>query len=177
LDKEKVAIPGTIAYRTAPGDEELIERNLGESLDGSVGRFREGTRFYPTEPTARSLRKGSLSEGRTGETITYYTKTKVRVPILWFASERARKAGLGAPALTIDIKEKDLRRALKEPYKWEMLCPKCKERANLKALLDTGTWDAIDFRELFCPHDGEVQMTLIRAGSTKRSPVLPKKDP
>ncbi len=155
------AKPGVIAYRTVPSDKELIEHSLGEPL-GSAGHFREGTRFYPTEPTARSLRKGSASEGTTGETLTYYTKTKMSYPVLWFATEGARKAGLGAPVLTIDIKEKDLRRALNEPHKWEMLCPKCKEGVQLKAFLDTGKWNEIDFMELFCPYDGEVQMILKR---------------
>jgi hypothetical protein len=143
---------GVIAYRTVPGDEDLIES----------GCFREGTRFYPTKPTARSLRQGSASEGTTGETVTYYTKTRMPYPVLWFATERAKKAGLGAPTLTISIKEKDLYQALREPHKWEMLCPKCKERVQLKALLDTGRWNDVDFTELFCPYDGEVQMLLRR---------------
>lgn len=162
MGKDKEAKPGVIAYRLAlPDDKDLIENNLGDPA-GSVGRFREGTRFYPTKPTARSLREGSASEGTTGETLTYYTKTKMPYPVLWFASERASKAGLEAPILTVHIKEKDLRRALNEPHKWEMLCPKCKERTSLKALLDTGKYNAIDFTELFCPHDGEVQMILKR---------------
>ena len=162
LDEDKEAKPGVIAYRTVPSDRELIEHSLDDP-PGSAGHFREGTRFYPTKPTARSLREGSASEGTTGETITYHTKTKIPYPVLWFATEGARKAGLGAPVLSIDInKEKDLRRALNEPYKWEMLCPKCKERVQLKAFLDTGKWNDIDFTELFCPYDGEVQMILKR---------------
>jgi hypothetical protein len=161
LDNEKEAKPGIIAYRTVPSDIELMTE-FGRSPDGSTIPFRPGTRFYPTEPTARSLREGSASEGTTGETLTYYTKTKMPYPVLWFATEGARKAGLGAPVLTTKIKEKDLRCALNEPHKWEMLCPKCKERVQLKALLDTGKWNAVDFTELFCPHDGEVQMILKR---------------
>lgn len=161
LDKDKEAKPGVIAYRTVPSDREFIEHSLSDP-PGSAGHFREGTRFYPTQPTARSLRKGSASEGTTGETVTYYTKTKLPYPVLWFATEGARKAKLGAPSLTANIKEKDLQRALKEPYKWGMLCPKCKERVQIKAFLDTGKWDAIDFTELFCPYDGEVQMILKR---------------
>lgn len=157
FDKDKEAKPGVIAYRTVPSDRELIEHSLDDP-PGSAGHFREGTSFYATKPTARSLR-----EGRTpGETITYDTKTKIHYPVLWFATEGARKAGLGAPVLTIDIKEKDLHRALNEPYKWEMLCPWCKERVQLKAFLDTGKWNDIDFTELFCPYDGEVQMILKR---------------
>jgi hypothetical protein len=161
LDKNKKTKPGVIATLTVPSDRELIEHSLDDP-PGSAGRFREGTRFYPTKPTARSLREGSASEGTTGETLTYYTKTKIPYPMLWFATEGAKKAGLEAPTLTIAIKEKDLRRALNEPHKWEMLCPKCKERTSLKALLDTGKYNAIDFTELFCPHCGKVQMMLKR---------------
>lgn len=125
LDNDKEAKPGVIAYRTVPSDKELMTES-GRAPDGSTIPFRPGTRFYPTPPTARSLRKGSA----TGETITYYTKTKMLYPVLWFDTEGARKAGLGAPALTIDIKEKDLHRALNEPHKWEMLCPSVRKGSN-----------------------------------------------
>jgi hypothetical protein len=155
------AKPGVIAYRLLPDDNDLFEHSLDDP-PGSAGHFRESTHFYPTEPTARSLRKRSWKGGTTGETVTYDTRTKIPFPVLWFASERAKKAGLGAPTLTTIIKEEDIRRALNEPHKWEMLCPKCKERISLKALLDTGKYNAIDFTELFCPHDGEVQMILKR---------------
>lgn len=158
LSKDKEAEPGVIAYKLVlPDDEDLIENN-SDAPSGSVGRFRVGTRFYPTKPTARSLREGV----ETGETITYDNRTKIPYPVLWFASERAHRAGFGAPNLTVHIKEKDLHRALNEPYKWEMLCPKCKERASLKALLDTGKYNAVDFTELFCPNDGKIQMMLKR---------------
>jgi len=145
-------VPGILAYRTVPGDKDLIES----------GYFCEGTRCYPTKPTARSLRQGSLSEGTTGETISYDAITRIPYPVFWFATERAKKAGLGAPTLTISIKEKDLYQALRGPHKWEMLCPKCKERVQLKAFLDTGKWNNIDFTELFCPYDAETQMLLRR---------------
>jgi hypothetical protein len=155
--KDKVKEPAVIAYRTVPSDIEFIEHSLSDP-PGSFGHFREGTPFYPTQSTARSLRKGS----HTGETVTYDTKTKLPYPVLWLVTEGAKKAKLGAPPLTANIKEKDLQRALKEPQKWEMLCPKCKERVQIKALLDTGKWNAVDFTELFCPHDGQVQMILKR---------------
>jgi len=171
-DNVKEAKPGVIAYRTVPSDREFIEHSFSDPL-GSIGHFREGTRFYPTQPTARSLRKsswkGSSSEETTGETVTYDIKTKLPYPVLWFASEGARKAKLGAPSLTANIKEDDLQCALKEPQKWEMLCPKCKKRVQIKAFLDTGKWDAIDFTELFCPNDGEVQMILKRISSNPLS--------
>jgi hypothetical protein len=159
--RDKKARPGVIAYRLAlPADQDLIENSLDGPV-GSVGVFRKDAHFYPTKPTTRSLRKDSASEGMTGEILTYDPKTKVPYPVLWFASERASKAGLGAPALTVHIKDEDLHRALDEPNQWEMVCPKCKERVSVKALLDTGQYNPIDFTELFCPYE-EVQMTLER---------------
>ena len=158
-DSDREAKPGIIAHRLAlPDDQDLIERSLADPT-GSAGRFRKDVHFYPTKPTARSLRKGSASEGKIGETLTYDPKTKVPYPVLWVASERARKAGFGAPALTVHIRDEDLRRALDEPDQWEMICPKCKERVSLRVLLDTGRYNAIDLTELFCPC-GEVQMML-----------------
>ena len=152
-DKGKEAKPGVIAYRTVPGDR-VVEHSLNDP-SGSVGHFREGTRLYPTQPTGRSLRKsswkGSSGNETTGETVTYDIITKLPYPVLWFATEGATKANLGAPSVA-NIKEDDLQCALKEPNKWEMLCPKCKKRVQIKTFLDTGKWDAIDFTELFCPN-------------------------
>jgi hypothetical protein len=152
-------MPSVIAFRTIPSDKDLIEHSPNE-LPGSIGHFREDTKLYPTKPTARSLRQGSASEGTTGETITYDTGTRMPYPVLWYATEGAKKAGLEAPTVTIRIKEKELYQALREPHKWEMLCPKCKERIQLKALIDTGKWNSVDLTELFCPYDGETQMLL-----------------
>ena len=160
-DSDREAKPGVIAHRLAlPDDQDLMERS-SEDPTGSAGRFRKDVYFYPTKPTDRSLRKGSASEGKTGETLTYDPETKVPYPVLWVASERAKKAGFGAPALTVHIRDEDLRRALKEPDNWEMVCPKCNERVSLKIFLDTGRYNPVDFTELFCPC-GEVQMMLHR---------------
>ncbi len=57
----------------------------------------EGNKIYPTEPTELSFKKGSISEGLTGETSTRHPMTGQRVPMLWFATDAAKKAGLGAP--------------------------------------------------------------------------------
>jgi len=143
-DKNSEGMPSIIAYKISPSETDLIESNPDQTT-GSVGRFRAGTKFYPI-----------------GETVTYYVKTKERVPVLWFATEKAIEEGADAPALTVKISEQDLCLALTEPHKWEMLCLKCEERTQLKSFLDTGKWNTVDFTELFCPWDNDTQMVLKR---------------
>jgi hypothetical protein len=46
-----------------------------------------------------------------------------------------------------------LSRAMKQPAKWEMWCPKCGERVNVQKLLEADAhWDATSLRYLSCPH-------------------------
>lgn len=59
----------------------------------------EGARVYATSPTGLSLRKGSASQGLTGESLTYHPRAKKPVAVLWLATERAQKAGLRAPSM------------------------------------------------------------------------------
>lgn len=58
-----------------------------------------GAKLHPTDPTGLSMSGKGISGGSTGETITYYPRTKTDIPIMWLATDSAKTAGLGAPTL------------------------------------------------------------------------------
>ena len=64
------------------------------------GIIKTGSRIYPTDPTALSLKEGSISKGLIGETISYDPVSMRDMPILNFNTEGAARAGLGAPTPT-----------------------------------------------------------------------------
>gem|GEM_PF-1434167 len=166
LGKDRDA-PHAASRRSVPlDDRDSIESGLDRQAE-RAGAFRDGACLYSTKPTARSLRRGSISKGTTGEILTYDPETNMPCPVVCLVSESAGKAGLGAPALSVHIEEQDLQSAMDEPSQWQMVCPKCGRSVSIKALLDTGRYNAIDFTELFCPYDGDVQMLLQRIESTE----------
>jgi hypothetical protein len=79
-----------IGYLFAPSQSELIERSPTNPYAMHL-RSESSMHMYPTRPTARSLREGSVSKGITGETLTYHVQTKLPFPVVWSATEAAKK--------------------------------------------------------------------------------------
>ena len=97
---------GIIAVRTVPAVDVGPGKSISgpfryEYIDGKPVVYNELTSrssFYATKPNVRSLSSDSISEGITGESVTYYSRTATSVPILWTATDAARAKGLGAPS-------------------------------------------------------------------------------
>jgi hypothetical protein len=113
LDREKGVLPekaGIIALRTTVKDLEnpdmigapfRYEHDAqGKSIVYDERVVASGTKAGSTLPTDLSLSGKGITDGATGETLTYYPRTKTNIPMLWFATDSAREVGLGAPTLT-----------------------------------------------------------------------------
>lgn len=75
-----------------PGSKKMV-RVIEDELT-----LTENSKILPTEPTGLSMRPNAISEGLVGETVTYFPGMGTQgVPILWFATESAKSAGLRAP--------------------------------------------------------------------------------
>ncbi len=113
LEREAGVLPekaGIIAIRTTASDiakPDVVGGPFRYERDaqGNVIVYDErilsgGTKAYSTRPTDLSLSGKGFTDGATGETLTYYPRTKTPVPMLWFATDSAKVLDLGAPTLT-----------------------------------------------------------------------------
>lgn len=57
-----------------------------------------GSKLFGTAPNEFSQRSG-ITRGEIGETWTYEPRTQTRIPVVWLATESAKRAGYGAPTI------------------------------------------------------------------------------
>jgi len=113
LEREAGVLPdkaGIIALRTTSADTSNLNMigtpfryemdAKGKPIVYDERIVASGTKAYSTRPTALSLSGKGITDGATGETMTYYPRTKTPVPMLWFVTDSAKAVDLGAPTLT-----------------------------------------------------------------------------
>lgn len=113
LDREQGILPdkaGIIGVRTTEADTANLDMvgspfryeydSKGNAIVYDERIVASGIKANSTAPTDFSLSGKGKTDGATGETVTYYPRTKTSVPMLWFATDSAKEMGLGAPTTT-----------------------------------------------------------------------------